>query len=144
VPALENPPGALDADVVNSAAYRAAEVPAINGHGTARAVASFYAGMAAGGMLGGVRLLEEETVEEALHPWATGEDLLLEHPASGGLGLQSDPGGFFGLGGIGGYAAYGVRRPGLAAGFAYVTCALGTHDRADACALAMDAALGVG
>ena len=33
VPALDNPPGALDVDVVNSPAYRAAEVPAVNGHG---------------------------------------------------------------------------------------------------------------
>jgi CubicO group peptidase (beta-lactamase class C family) len=144
VPALDNPPGALDADVVDSPAYRAAEVPAINGHGTARAVASFYAGLAAGGVLGGVRLLEEATVEEALRPWATGDDLLLEHPVNWGLGLQSDPGGFFGLGGIGGYAGYGVRREGLAAGFSYVTCTLGTHERADACGDAMEAALGLG
>jgi len=29
-------------EVVNGAAWRAAEIPAINGHGTARAVAGFY------------------------------------------------------------------------------------------------------
>ena len=134
VPALDNPPGALDADVVNSAAYRAAEVPAVNGHGTARAVASFYGGLASGGVLDGVRLFEQATVDEALHPWASGEDLLLESSVNWGLGLQSDPDGFFGLGGIGGFSGYGVRRDGLAAGFGYVTCKLGGHDRADACA----------
>jgi hypothetical protein len=36
-----------------------------------------------------------------------------------------------------------VRRPGLAAGFGYVTCRLGSHERADACADALEAALGV-
>jgi len=143
VPSLDNPPGALDADVVNSAAYRAAEVPAINGHGTARAVASFYGGLASGGVLDGVRLFADATVEEALRPWAVGEDRLLESPVSWGLGLQTDPGGFFGLGGIGGFAGYGIRRDGLAAGFSYVTCALGTHERADACADAFEAALGL-
>jgi CubicO group peptidase (beta-lactamase class C family) len=143
VPSLDNPPGRFDPDVVNSAAYRAAEVPAVNGHGTARAVARFYGGLASGGALDGVRLLEQATVDEALHPWAVGDDLLLESPVNWGLGLQSDPGGFFGLGGIGGFAGYGVRRDGLAAGFSYVTCSLGTHERADACADAMEAALGL-
>src|SRR5262249_14401263 len=74
VPALDNPPGGLDADVVNSAAYRAAEVPAINGHGTARAVASFYGGLASGGVLDGVRLFEQATVDEALRAQACSED----------------------------------------------------------------------
>ena len=32
-------------------AYRAAEIPAVNGHGTARAIARFYGGLAAGGGL---------------------------------------------------------------------------------------------
>ena len=49
---LDNPPGMLDVDVVNSAAYRAAEIPAVNGHGTARAIARFYGGLAAGGRAG--------------------------------------------------------------------------------------------
>ena len=39
--ATTNPPGAQDAAVVNSAAWRAAEIPAVNGHGTAAAVAGF-------------------------------------------------------------------------------------------------------
>src|SRR5215470_6046117 len=49
--AVSNPPGALDAAVVNSAAWRAAEIPAINGHGTARALAGFYHALAAGRLL---------------------------------------------------------------------------------------------
>src|SRR5262249_39700242 len=68
VPALDNPPGGLEPDVVNAAAYRAAEVPAINGHGTARAIASFYGGLASGGVLDGVRVFSAATVDEALRP----------------------------------------------------------------------------
>src|SRR6478609_4576457 len=46
--ALLNPPGALDQDTVNSPAFRRAQVPAVNGHGTARAVAGLYAALLAG------------------------------------------------------------------------------------------------
>jgi CubicO group peptidase (beta-lactamase class C family) len=37
--AVSNPPGLQDAAGVNGAAWRAAEIPAVNGHGTARGVA---------------------------------------------------------------------------------------------------------
>jgi CubicO group peptidase (beta-lactamase class C family) len=140
--ALDNPPGILDADVVNSAPYRAAEVPSVNGHGTARAIATFYGGLAAGGALGGVRLLEAATVDEALTPWATGEDALLETEVSWGLGLQTDPdAGDFGLGGIGGFSGFGIRRDGAEVGFGYVTCKLGSHERGDACEEALERVL---
>jgi len=46
--AVGNPPGAQDAGVVNGARWRAAEIPAVNGHGTARAVADFYQALAGG------------------------------------------------------------------------------------------------
>jgi CubicO group peptidase (beta-lactamase class C family) len=139
---LDNPPGVLDAEVVNSIAYRAAEVPAINGHGTARSVASFYGGLASGGVLDGERLFDEETVASALTPWASGEDMLLELPVAWGLGLQTDERReVFGLGGIGGFSGYGVSREGVAAGFSYFTCKLGEHDRADACSDAMERVL---
>ena len=45
--ALSNPPGALDLSVVNGEAWRTAEIPAVNGHGTADAIARFYAGLLA-------------------------------------------------------------------------------------------------
>lgn len=139
---LSNPPGMLDLDVVNSAAYRAAEVPAVNGHGSARAVARFYGGVAAGGELGGVRLLRPESVEEALRPQAVGRDELLEEDASWSLGFRIDgEDGSFGLGGIGGFSGYGIRRPGLAVGYGYVTCRLGGHERTAACEDALDAIL---
>src|SRR5450755_4109306 len=46
--AIANPPGARDGAVVNSARWRAAGIPAVNGHGTARAIAGFYAALLQG------------------------------------------------------------------------------------------------
>jgi CubicO group peptidase (beta-lactamase class C family) len=59
--AISNPPGALDAAVVNGAAWRAAEIPAVNGHGTARAMADFYHALAAGQLLSAGLLAEAVT-----------------------------------------------------------------------------------
>ena len=138
---LDNPPGMLDVDVVNSAAYRTAEIPAVNGHGTARAIARFYGGLAAGGELDGVRLLQSATVEDAFRPQASGRDELLEDDAVWSLGFRVDDGESFGLGGIGGFAGYGLRRPGLALGYGYVTCLLACYDRTEACEDALEEAL---
>ena len=140
--ALGNPPGVLDAGVVNSPAYRASEVPAANGHGTARGIARFFACLAAGGELDGVRLLQAVTVDEALRPQATGRDVVLESDVTCGLGLQTDPGdGSFGLGGIGGFSGFGVRRPGVSLEYGYVTCALGDFERTQACEGALETLL---
>ncbi len=138
---LDNPPGMLDVDVVNSAAYRAAEIPAVNGHGTARAIARFYAGLAAGGELDGVRLLRSAAVADALRPQASGRDELLEDDAVWSLGFRVDDGESFGLGGIGGFSGYGLRRPGVALGYGYVTCLLAGYDRTEACEDALEEAL---
>ena len=51
VRALDNPPGALDPAVLNRTAWRTAEVPAVNGHGTARAVAGLYVALEQGLLL---------------------------------------------------------------------------------------------
>jgi CubicO group peptidase (beta-lactamase class C family) len=139
---LDNPPGMLDLEVVNSAAYRAAEIPAVNGHGSARAIARFYGALAAGGERDGVRLLRAEAVEAALRPQAVGRDELLEEDAAWSLGFRVDgDDGSFGLGGIGGFSGYGIRRPGLAIGFGYVTCRLGGPERTAACEDALEAIL---
>ena len=138
---LDNPPGILDVGVVNSAAYRAAEIPAVNGHGTARAIARFYGGIAAGGELDGVRLLRPEILAEALRPQASGRDELLEEDAVWSLGFRVDDGESFGLGGIGGFSGFGLNRPGVALGFGYVTCTLAGPERAEACEDALEEAL---
>jgi CubicO group peptidase (beta-lactamase class C family) len=61
--ALMNPP--MDRDAVNSRAWRGAEIPAVNGHGTARALARVYGALARGGEVDGVRILEARTIARA-------------------------------------------------------------------------------
>jgi CubicO group peptidase (beta-lactamase class C family) len=79
IAALTNPPMAAPfaADVANQAAWRAAEIPAANGHGSGRALATVYAALANGGELGGVRLLSPEGVERLREGQGRGVDLLL-------------------------------------------------------------------
>lgn len=138
--ALDNPPAMLYPDVVNGEPWRRAEIPAVNGHGTARAVARFYAGLAAGGVLDGVRLLSADLVAEAVAtPQRSGRDEVLDCDVGWGLGVQIDDEGF-GMGGLGGNLGWWCR-DGYA--FAYVTRTLGTHDRASAVETAVRAALGL-
>lgn len=140
---LSNPPGLLDVDVVNSSAYRRAEIPAVSGHTTARAIARFYAGLVGGGTLDGVRLLRQEKVGEALRPQAVGPDVVLEREVAWGLGPQVEPDGSFGLGGVGGFSGFGLRRDGLGLGYGYVSCLLADYNRTEACELALESALGI-
>jgi CubicO group peptidase (beta-lactamase class C family) len=65
------------ADVANTAAWRSAEIPAANGHGTARGLATVYAVVAGGGEHDGVRLLSPEGVERIREGQGRGVDLLL-------------------------------------------------------------------
>jgi hypothetical protein len=92
--AMTNPPGALDAGVVNSAGWRAAEIPAVNGHGTARAVADFYHALATG------RLLSPGMLAEAITPQCAGPDRVFGDDNSWGLGFGIDDNGY-GMGGLG-------------------------------------------
>jgi CubicO group peptidase (beta-lactamase class C family) len=94
-PALSNPPGALDPATVNSPAWRQAEVPAVNGHGTARAVASFYAALATG------RVLSEDGLREMVSVQADGFDRVVGADRSWGLGVMVEDDGW-GMGGFGG------------------------------------------
>ncbi len=117
--AIGNPPGALDGEIVNSVRWRAAEIPAINGHGTARAVAGLYVALLE------ERLLTKSLLDEAITVQASGTDQVFGEPAAWGLGFGVDADGF-GMGGIGGSYG-GVSRDGYA--FAFVTGSMGTHDR---------------
>jgi CubicO group peptidase (beta-lactamase class C family) len=120
--ALANPPGVLDPDVVNGSAYRAAEVPAVNGHGTARAVARFYGALLGGG------LLSEGLRNQALSPQTTGIDEVVGEYLSWGLGLQVDEDGF-GMGGVGGAFGGASRTGGYGIGF--LPAHMGDHERLD-------------
>ena len=119
---LSNPPGVLDPTVVNGRAYRAAQVPAVNGHGTAHAVASFYGTLLRGG------LLSEELRAQALSPQATGMDVVVGQDLGWGLGLRVDEDGF-GMGGIGGSIGAASRTGGY--GICFLPAYMSDHTRAD-------------
>jgi CubicO group peptidase (beta-lactamase class C family) len=72
---FNNPP--LNTDEVNSHAWRAAEIPAANGHGTARALARVYGTLACGGTVDGVRVLGPQAIERATREYAFGPDAVL-------------------------------------------------------------------
>ena len=116
--ALDNPPGLLDPAVVNSSAWRRAEIRAVNGHGTARAVARFYAAFAEGGCIDGVRVLGPDLAREIRTVQSSGMDRLLGRPVDWGLKGQIEPDGF-GMGGIGG--SFGFSDAERRIGFGYVT-----------------------
>jgi len=85
--AFNNPP--TPARGINERAWRGAEIPAANGHGTARALARIYGALARGGELGGVRILEPETIERATEEQASGPDATLGGmPMRYGLGFM--------------------------------------------------------
>jgi CubicO group peptidase (beta-lactamase class C family) len=80
-----NPP--VNPRDTRSRAWRAAEIPAANGHGNARSVALVQALLANGGVVGGKRLLSEAGARRALEPQIKGEDMVLGGPAHFGLGF---------------------------------------------------------
>jgi CubicO group peptidase (beta-lactamase class C family) len=67
-------------------AWRAAEMPAANGHGNARSVAMVQTLVANGGVSGGKRILSEAGVRRALESQIQGEDMVLGLPVHYGLG----------------------------------------------------------
>lgn len=127
--ALGNPAGGLDLTVLNSSLWRAAEMPAVNLHATASGLARLYAGLLAGGVLDGVRLFDPDLVAEATRVQYDGPDLLLDRPAHWTLGMQWEPDGSWGMGGIGGSSAWADPERGYT--FAYATAHLAEHDRVD-------------
>ena len=88
VNAYRNPPEVSGTGVVNTRAWRAAEVPSTNGHGNARAVARLYSALAGDGTLDGVRVLSPQTIARASAEQVQGEDLVLQRPTRFGLGFQ--------------------------------------------------------
>lgn len=121
-----NNPSIADA-AANSAAWRKAEIPAANGHGTARDLARVYGALAIGGELDGCSLLSSAAIEQASREQAFGPDeVLLKMPMRFGLGffltqklipLGPNPRSF-GHPGAGGSIAFAD--PDARLGFAYV------------------------
>lgn len=118
--ALANPPGARDPRVVNSERWRRAEIPAVNGHGTARAVAGLYVALHEG------RLLAPGTLAAMTTVHAAGPDRVLGSDARWGLGVAVEDDGW-GMGGVGGSLGWWSEEGGYAFGF--VTGEIADHDR---------------
>jgi CubicO group peptidase (beta-lactamase class C family) len=129
--AFINPMGTGDH---NCPQHRHAEIPAINGHGSAAALARIYGVLARGGEHAGVSLLEPASVERLRAEQARGTDPLLDVPIRMGLGVWiSQPGvegfaygpneGAFGHPGAGG--SLGFADPSARIGFGYVTNRMG-------------------
>lgn len=104
-----NPPGFSSMGVVNTAAWRGAQVPSVNLHATARGLAQVYDRLLAGA------LLDPDVLAEATRPQSEGWCPVLEREVSFGLGFQPtrpdrpfgpNPGayGHFGTGGALGFA----------------------------------------
>lgn len=75
-----------DAGAANTAAWRAADIGAANGHGNARSVARVQSIVSNGGEAFGVRLLRPQTVERIFETRSRGVDLVFGVPVHMGLG----------------------------------------------------------
>jgi CubicO group peptidase (beta-lactamase class C family) len=116
--AVQNPAGARDPAVVNSDLWRSASVPSTNLHATADGVARFYAELLTlpvGGMMA--------------TPQFEGVDLFVGSNVVWGLGVQIEPDGSWGMGGLGGNAGWADPAKGRAIG--YVTRRLGDFAAVD-------------
>jgi len=120
--ALDNPEGARDRTFVNSEGWRRAEVPAVNGHGTARAVAGLYVALQQG------ELLSPGMLHEATRGEGVGPDLVMGDEREWGLGVVVDDDGF-GMGGTGG--SFGWWSEGGQYAFGFVTGLIGGYESGD-------------
>ena len=130
-----NPPDFSGLGVVNSAAWRSAEVPSANAHATATGIARLYAALAGGGTIDGVRVIDSGALAAARCEQVYGEDLVLRRQSRFGLGFQlthperefgQGPGcfGHFGAGG-----SVGFCDPDAGLAFGYATNQMGSRWR---------------
>jgi CubicO group peptidase (beta-lactamase class C family) len=80
-----NPPDFSGVGVVNSAAWRCAQVPSANAHATAAGVARIYSALADGAP---VRVVSDAAIAAATQEQVYGTDLVLGRPSRFGLGFQ--------------------------------------------------------
>ncbi len=130
---LMNPPDLLAPHTVNSRAWRGAEIPAANGHTTARALARVYGALSRGGEIDGVRVLTPASIERCHIEQSSGPDAVLLLSTRFSLGFmmsQPDPGAslgpnprIFGHPGAGG--SLGSADPDTKVGFGYTMNRMG-------------------
>ena len=147
--AFMNPPSmALG---VNHAAWRSAEIPGANGHGSARDLARVYGALARGGEQDGVQVLDAAGIARCAEEQSHGPDLVLSIPTRFGLGFMLSQDrvdarlgpnrAAFGHPGAGG--SVGFADPDTRVGFGYVMNRMGPHILLDPRAITLiDAAYG--
>ncbi len=127
-PPIFNPGGPA---VASRRDWKAAEIPAANGHATARALARIYGGAVNGGEIDGVHVINPETLARGVSVESNGQDAILPVPTKFGLGWglmgEATPFGAdrraFGHGGAGGSLGFGDLDGGI--GFGYVMNRMG-------------------
>jgi CubicO group peptidase (beta-lactamase class C family) len=136
--AFANPPVMAQPGLVNSRAWRAAELPAANGHTTARSLARLYGALSRGGEVDGYRVLTPESIVRCHSEQSRGMDAVLPIVTRFGLGfMMSLPGAelgpnprAFGHPGAGG--SLGYADPDAKVGFGYVMNRMGMSILVDA------------
>lgn len=121
-----------------SRAWRDAELPAVNAHATALAIARLYGALARGGELDGVRVLSRERIDDAREERSRGLDAVLGVDTRFGSGFMlTQPGEAFGpnasaFGHTGAGGSLGFADPEARIGFSYVMNRMGTAILVDA------------
>jgi CubicO group peptidase (beta-lactamase class C family) len=123
---IANPANIMLPEIANSRRWRGAQIPAANGHTTARALARLYGAMARGGEVDGIRVLSPAAIERCYTEQASGPDAVLMIPTrwSLGFGLSQPPAALgpnprsFGHSGAGG--SLGYADPDAKIGFGYI------------------------
>jgi CubicO group peptidase (beta-lactamase class C family) len=133
-----SPGGTLGASSMNSPAIREASLPSMGGITTAGSLAKFYAMLANGGVWGGMKFFETETLERMERTLSQGRDKVLLQDTAFSVGFMRDPVGndgakmrktfgpslrAFGHPGAGGSLAFADPERGI--GFAYVMNQMG-------------------
>jgi CubicO group peptidase (beta-lactamase class C family) len=77
----------VDANIANTAAWRAADIGAGNGHGNARSVARMLSPITLGGTANGIHLLSAEAIKIIFDRQSDGVDLVLGLPLRFGIGF---------------------------------------------------------
>jgi CubicO group peptidase (beta-lactamase class C family) len=102
---------------VNERSWRQAEIPAVNGHATARGLALFWRAF-----------LDQRLPAGVGEPGATGHDRFVDEVVTWTLAGGRLDGPDIGMGGLGGQWA--AARPSLGLSWAFLTTRIGDHDRA--------------
>lgn len=130
--AFANPITMLMPGTVGSRAWRAAELPSVNAHATARSIGRLYGALACGGEQDGVRVLSAESIARARTERSSGVDAVLGVPTRFGLGFMlPQPEARFGpsassFGHPGAGGSIGFADPEHRVGFAYVMNRMGS------------------